>query len=334
MSASSSPASSASPEARVEALRDQINAALPTLVEGKTPEDLYAPVAYVLESGGKRLRPVLLLLVAQAFGASTQRALPAALAVEVFHNFTLVHDDIMDAAEARRGRPTVHVRWDTNTAILAGDLMMGLSYRLLSDLDEVDHSAVFDAYHPMVEELCRGQALDASFETCDDVSVEAYLDMVSGKTGALLAAVFELGALVGGASESAQRTLHEAGLDLGRAFQVQDDLLDVVADDEAWGKAVGGDLVVGKRTFLTLRALERATGKEYAWFARLLDGGLPPEDVPEARTRMDRLGVLEAAREAVSRYTAAARDALAVLPDAPATVAIHWLVDRMEHRSH
>lgn len=322
------------PEAHVDALRQHIHAVLPRLVAGKRPEGLYAPVEYVLRGGGKRLRPVLVLLVAEAFGTSPARALPAALAVEVFHNFTLVHDDIMDRAEERRGRPTVHVRWDANTAILTGDLMMGLSYRLLSDLDGVDPRAVFQAYHPMVEELCRGQSLDDAFEARDDVTVEAYLDMINGKTGALLAAVLELGAIVGHAPDADRRTLHQAGLDLGRAFQIQDDLLDVVAESDDWGKAIGGDLVVGKRTFLTLHALEHASGAEYDWFARLLDDGLPPEDVPEARDRMERLGVFEAARDAVAQYTAAARNGLSVLPDGPATDALAWLINRMEHRSH
>lgn len=330
----SSSASSVSPAATVEALRDRLNKALPNLVADRKPDDLYAPVTYVLNGGGKRLRPILLVLVAEAFGADTDDAFPAALAVEVFHNFTLVHDDIMDQATARRGRPTVHVRWDTNTAILAGDLMMGLSYKLLSDVAGADHRALFDAYHPMVEALCRGQSLDASFETRDDVTVDAYLDMIDGKTGALLATVFELGACIGGASSEDQATLHRAGLDLGRAFQIQDDLLDVTADSDAWGKAVGGDLVVGKRTFVTLHALEQAQGEEYDWFARLTEGGLPPEDVPEARERMDRLGVLDAARDAVSQYSEAARDSLAVLPDTSAAETLRWLIHRMEHRQH
>ena len=328
------PSASPPTDARLASLRSRIDAALPDLVAGRTPSSLYAPVEYVLQGGGKRLRPIVLLLVSEAFGTSTDRAFPAALAVEVFHNFTLVHDDIMDDAPERRGRPTVHTRWDVNTAILAGDLMMGLSYRLLSSVDDADHQALFGAYHPMVEELCRGQALDDAFESRDDVSVEDYIDMIDGKTGALLAAIFEMGAILGNASLKTRRILHTAGLNLGRAFQIRDDLLDVVADSDDWGKTVGGDLVVGKRTFLTLHALQHATGDAYDWFARLTNGGLPPEDVPEARDRMSALGTFDAARTAIATYSDTAREALSVLPQHPATDTLHALVHRLETRQH
>jgi geranylgeranyl diphosphate synthase type II len=318
----------------VAALRARVDDALPGLVADREPAVLYEPVRHVLEGGGKRVRPTVLLLVAEAFGVRPERALPAALAVEVFHNFTLVHDDIMDEADERRGRPTVHVKWDTGTAILVGDLLMGLSYDLLGQVDGADTEALYDVYHPMVEQLCMGQALDASFEEESDVSVDAYLEMIDGKTAALLAAAFELGALLGGAPPADRRNVREAGRLVGRAFQVQDDLLDLTADGDEWGKAVGGDLVTGKKTFLTLRALERADGEEHDWFARLTDGGLPPADVPEARDRMERLGVFSDARAAVERYTEEARDRLRVLPDGRATDTLHWLLDEMEARSH
>ena len=254
---SSSAPTTASAE-HVAALRDRIDQALLEVVSGREPALLYDPIAYVVEGGGKRVRPTLLLLVAEAYGCSVDRALPAALAVEVFHNFTLVHDDIMDEADERRGRPTVHVKWDVGTAILVGDMMMGLSYDLLGQVEGGDADALYDVYHPMVEQLCSGQALDAHFEDQSQVSVEAYVEMIDGKTAALLSAAFELGALVGGAPPAAQRDLRSAGQLVGRAFQIQDDLLDLTADGDDWGKAVGGDLVTGKKTFLTLRALERA----------------------------------------------------------------------------
>lgn len=331
----SSPASTAPSAEHVSALRDRIDQALSETVAGREPAVLYDPIAYVLEGGGKRVRPTLLLLVAEAYGCPTRRALPAALAVEVFHNFTLVHDDIMDEADERRGRPTVHVQWDVGTAILVGDMMMGLSYDLLGEVDDGGVEALYDVYHPMVEQLCRGQALDAQFEAQADVSVEAYLDMIDGKTAALLSACFELGALLGGASSSAQADLRSAGRDVGRAFQIQDDLLDLTADGDDWGKAVGGDLVVGKKTFLTLRTLERADGDEYDWFARIVtDGGLPPSDVPEARSRMERLGVFDDARDAVRRYTDRAREHLQVLPDSRAAQSLRWLIDKMQARNH
>ena len=319
----------------VASLRARIEQALPAFPPDAEPAVLYEPARYVLEGGGKRIRPTLLLLVAQAYGRPVGAALPAALAVEVFHNFTLVHDDIMDASDERRGRPTVHVKWDVGTAILVGDLLMGRSYELLGEVDDTPVDALYEVYHPMVKQLCSGQALDASFEDESVVSVEAYLDMIDGKTAALLSAAFELGAVVGNAPQAHRERLRAAGRLVGRAFQIQDDLLDVTADGEDWGKAVGGDLVNGKKTYVTLRALERADGAEYDWFARLSrEGGLPPSDVDEARRRMDRLGVFEDARAAVERYTDQARTHLQVLPDGRPRRALRWLLSELEGREH
>jgi len=319
----------------VSALRTRIDDALPTVVEKSGSGPLAEPARYVLNGGGKRIRPILLLLVAQAYGRSVPAALPAALAVEIFHNFTLVHDDIMDASDERRGRPTVHVKWDVGTAILVGDLLMARSYELLGRVDDGSVASLYEVFHPMVEQLCSGQALDAAFETDTDVSVDAYLEMIDGKTAALLSASLELGAVVGGAPAAHRERLRTAGRLVGRAFQIQDDLLDVTADGDDWGRAVGGDLVNGKKTYVTLRALERADGEEYEWFARLSrNGGLPPSEVQEARERMARLGVFRDAREAVADYTDEARDRLEVLPDGPPADTIRWLLRAMEARQH
>ncbi|MFB6098512.1 MAG: polyprenyl synthetase family protein [Salinibacter sp.] len=324
-----------SPAEHVRDLRSRIDEALPRVVEGETPPVLYDAVRHVLRAGGKRVRPVVLLLVAQSYGTAVDRALPAALAVELFHNFTLVHDDLMDEDDERRGGPTVHAKWDAETAVLAGDLMMGLSYNLLSQVKGTDLERLYSVYHPMVEDLCEGQALDASFEAEEAVPVDAYLDMIDRKTGALLAAAFELGGVIGGASDTGCEHLRRAGRLVGRAFQIQDDLLDLTADDEAWGRGTGGDLVAGKKTFLTLRALERADGAEYEWFARLVtEGGLPPEDVPEARDRMATLGVFDEARTAVRTYTEEAHDELDPLPETPATDTLHWMLDEMKAREY
>lgn len=324
-----------SPAERVSTLRSKINDSLSTVIAGREPTVLYEPVQYVLDGGGKRIRPTILLLVASAFDRSPREGLPAALAIEVFHNFTLVHDDIMDEADERRGRPAVHRKWDVGTAILTGDVMMGLSYDLLGQVDCVPVERLYDVYHPMVEQLCAGQALDASFEGPEEVSVEAYLEMIDGKTAALLSAAFELGAVIGEASDTVQGRLREAGALVGRAFQIQDDLLDLTATKEDWGKAIGGDLVAGKKTYLTLQALERAEGEEYRWFARLLtEDGLPASDVEEARERMERLGVLEEAQTAVADYSSQARDHFQVLPDGPAKASLQWLIRQMEARGH
>lgn len=328
-------AKSVSHEERVAALRSRIDEALPSLVEGRTPAVLYDSVEHVLRAGGKRVRPILLLLVAESYGTSEDRALPAALAVEVFHNFSLVHDDLMDEDDERRGAPTVHEKWNSGTAVLTGDLMMGLSYDLLGRVDGTDLDALYSVFHPMVERLCAGQALDASFEEKEAVSVDAYLDMIDQKTGALLSAAFELGGVIGGAPTSAHQRLATAGRLVGRAFQIQDDLLDLTASDEEWGRGTGGDLVGGKKTFLTLRALERAEGEEYEWFARLVtDGGLPRDDVSEARTRMAELGVFEEARDAVRSYTEQAHNHLNDLPDTTAAETLFWLLDHLQARDY
>jgi geranylgeranyl diphosphate synthase type II len=321
---------------RIETLRERVNRTMRGRVEDRQPEELYRPVQHVLAGDGKRLRPIVVLLVAESLGSTVERAMPAAVAVELFHNFTLVHDDIMDGADQRRGQPTVHVKWDVGTAILTGDLLMGLSYDLLGDLDEeVDLRAVHDVFDPMVERLCTGQTLDATYETQSDVSVDDYLEMIDGKTGALIGASFELGGVVAGASAEVRDGLARAGRAMGRAFQIQDDLLDVTADHEAWGKAVGGDLVAGKKTFVTLQALERAEGKTYTWMAdRMRDGGFAPDEVADVRDHMDRLGVFDRAGEAVAEYTDVARRHLDVLPaDQPARQTLIDLIDRMEARS-
>lgn len=323
--------------ARLRALAADVDAALLAIPLPTEPEELYAPVRYVLAGGGKRVRPALTLLTAEAFGGVAARAaaVPLALAVEVFHAFTLVHDDIMDRADTRRGRPTVHLRWDEPTAILAGDLMMGLAYRLVDEapLPDADARRARAAFHAMVARLCEGQALDLAFARRADVHVPDYLSMIDGKTGALLGLALTLGALAGGAPDTAVARLDAAGRDLGRAFQIQDDLLDLTADPDTFGKPVGGDLVEGKKTFLLLAALDRATGDERTWLARATTGGLAPSDVDEARRRFERLGVLDDARAAVDAYVASGLAALDAVPDGPAADALRALAASLAHRT-
>ncbi len=324
-------------QAFVEGLRREVEQALAALPLPDEPAGLYGPVRYVLEGGGKRMRPLLVLLAADAYGGpdGLRRAMPAAVAVELFHNFTLVHDDIMDAATSRRGRATVHVRWDDATAILAGDLMMGMAYDLLARVEGAPTAELVRLFHRMVVRLCEGQSLDTAFERRLDVTVPEYLDMIERKTGALLEAALELGGLVGGADEAGRAALRTAGRELGRAFQIQDDLLDLTAESDGWGKTIGGDLVVGKRTFLLLRALERADGADRAWFGRILEErGLDSSAVPEARDRMERLGVLREARDAIEAHYRAGVEALAALPGGRATDALRELAARLMQRMH
>ena len=323
------------PSVSVDALRIRCNDALAAVAANRTPDALFAPVRYVLQGGGKRVRPVLVYLVAQAYDVPLKQADPVALAAEVFHNFTLVHDDIMDAAPERRGRPTVHEKWDTPTAILAGDWLMGYATQLLHEAD-APTDALLDVYQPMVDALCVGQARDTDFETRTDVTVQAYIDMIDGKTGALLAACMAWGGVLAEVSEADRTQLHEAGLALGRAFQIQDDLLDVIADHDDWGKAIGGDLQVGKRTFITLTALQRASGSTQTWLRDTLfeNGGCPPDQIEAVQHTMRDLGVFEAAREAVAQHTASAHEQLRLLPETPARAALFDLLDRLQQRAY
>ncbi len=320
----------------IRTLRDEIDQRIPDLVQNREPEGLYDPVKYILRSGGKRLRPILLLASSRIYGANDEDAMPAALAVEVFHNFTLVHDDIMDHAEERRGRPTVHVKWDESTAILCGDFLMGLSYDLLARSGgDVSISRLIRRFQEMVARLCEGQALDKEFEIRDDVSVEEYLHMVDCKTGALVQASLEIGSMIGGADAHGISLMADIGRNVGRAFQIKDDLLDLTADDARWGKSIGGDLVEGKMTYLLLSSIERNSGQDREWFVRIVrERGLAAEKVQEARERMKRSGVLEDARNEVLRYSREAIDAAAELGESASVEMLTWLLKRMRERLH
>ena len=222
------------------------------------PAGLYEPISYTLASGGKRLRPQLALLGAQLFGGNEDEVLPVALALEVFHNFTLLHDDVMDKAAVRRGRPTVHVRWNENTAILSGDQMMIEAYRLLSRIREDKLSEVLRMFNDMATGICEGQQFDMDFEQRELVTLDEYLHMIRLKTALLLAYALRMGAYVAGADIDAQQHLFDYGIYLGLAFQIQDDLLDVYGDEKTFGKAIGGDILCGKKTYMLLTALQKA----------------------------------------------------------------------------
>lgn len=223
------------------------------------PMGLYEPCDYILGLGGKRLRPAMLLMAHELFDPRIKRALPAAMAVEVFHNFSLVHDDIMDAAPLRRGQPTVHHRWDLNTGILSGDVMLVIAYDFLSKIR--DRKAGWECLHifnRIARGVCEGQQLDMEFEQRDDVTLGEYLKMIELKTAVLLAGALEMGATIAGASAEDAHHLYEMGKSAGIAFQIQDDLLDTFGDPAKFGKQVGGDILQNKKTFLVLKFLETA----------------------------------------------------------------------------
>lgn len=226
----------------------------------RDPTGLYTPVNYIMELGGKRLRPILALLGYELFQEDYQPALPLAYAIEVFHNFSLVHDDIMDAAPLRRGQATVHQKWNLNTAILSGDVMLIYAYDYLLQLNTPDRMAdIVRVFNRVAREVCEGQQMDMDFETRADVSIPEYLKMIELKTSVLIAGALEMAALAAGADAADVRHLYEFGRNVGIAFQLQDDILDTFGDASAVGKQIGGDIVQNKKTFLILKALELAS---------------------------------------------------------------------------
>ncbi len=220
----------------------------------RNPKGLYQPIDYILQDGGKRLRPILVLMAAQFFSNDFKNALSAAKAVEIFHNFTLLHDDIMDDAPLRRGRQTVHEKWDTNTAILSGDAMLILAYQQLEVYEPQLQVALFQLFSKTALEVCEGQQWDVEFELRTDVTIAEYLKMITYKTAVLVACALKMGALVGGATAEQAQLLYDFGLNLGIAFQIQDDYLDAFGNPETFGKQVGGDIIENKKTYLYLIA--------------------------------------------------------------------------------
>jgi len=225
----------------------------------KSPSELYEPIDYILSIGGKRLRPVLLLMSYQLFDNQVEKALPAAMAVEVFHNFSLLHDDIMDEAPLRRGKPTVHMKYNVNTGILSGDVMMIYAYEyLLKYSDPHLAKALITTFNQVAIEVCEGQQYDMNFETQKEVLLSSYLKMIELKTAALLGGAMKMGALIGDADEEDSKCLEAFGRNIGIAFQLQDDILDTFGDAKTFGKRIGGDIVQNKKTFLVLKTLEVA----------------------------------------------------------------------------
>jgi geranylgeranyl diphosphate synthase type II len=222
------------------------------------PVELYEPVKYILSLGGKRMRPALLLMACDLFGGDVEAALSPALAIEVFHNFTLVHDDIMDNAPLRRGKATVHERWGQNAGILSGDVMLVLAYQLMMKVEDCLLRQVLDIFSQTAVGVCEGQQLDMDFEKLQTVGIDEYLNMIRLKTSVLLGGALKIGALIGGADLADAELLYSFGEHLGIAFQLQDDILDVYGDPDKFGKQVGGDIISNKKTYLLIKALELA----------------------------------------------------------------------------
>jgi len=271
----------------------------------KQPNNLYEPIRYILSLGGKRMRPVLTLMSAEIFNTDCTKALNAATAVEVFHNFSLIHDDIMDDAPLRRGNQTVHEKWDINTGILSGDAMLILAYQYFESYEPKVFRELAKLFSKTALEVCEGQQYDVDFETRNDVSILEYLKMIEYKTAVLVGAAMKMGAIVAETSEENANLIYDFGLNLGIAFQLQDDYLDAFGDPETFGKQVGGDIIENKKTFLYLKAMEFATPTEKEQLSHLFS--IQPNDNTDKINLVKDVfvssGASLATQEAIKDYT-------------------------------
>lgn len=274
------------------------------------PASLYEPISYIMSLGGKRIRPTMLLMSVDLFNGDLSAGIPAALAIETFHNFTLVHDDIMDNAPLRRGKKTVHEKWGTNTAILSGDVMMVEANKHLTNVDVSVLKPALDTFNLTAQGVCEGQQLDMEFETRDDVSIEEYIDMIRLKTAVLLGGAMKLGAIVSNAGEEEAELIYQFGENLGIAFQLQDDILDVYGDPVKFGKQVGGDIISDKKTFLRLKLQELAAADDLSKLINQTEN-TDNKDKIEVITRLyDRYKIREVASDRMKHYLDLAFQAL------------------------
>ena len=281
------------------------------------PAALYQPIYYLLNLGGKRLRPVLTLMAADIFGNNHRKAIDAALAVEIFHNFTLMHDDIMDSAPLRRGSDTVHNKWNTNTAILSGDAMMILAYQALESYKDPLFRKLNSLFSKTAIEVCKGQQYDLDFETQLEVNQCDYLEMIRLKTAVLVGCSLEMGALIGGSNQADSKNLYDFGVLLGIAFQIQDDYLDAYANSESFGKQLSGDIIENKKTILYHQAMENGSSKEKTtlrnWFSTEVKDKDVSKKINAVKSLFDKTGASDASKALVIKYTKAAFEKLDIL---------------------
>ena len=273
--------------------------------ETKEPRNLYEPIHYILDLGGKRMRPVLTLMSAEVFDADYKKALPAALAVEVFHNFSLVHDDIMDDAPLRRGHETVHEKWNLNTGILSGDAMLILAYQYFEQYEPIIFKALAKLFSKTALQVCEGQQWDVDFEERNDVTIPEYLKMIEYKTAVLVAAAMKMGAIIAETSEENANLIYDFGLNLGLAFQLQDDFLDAFGNPETFGKQVGGDIIENKKTYLYLKAVDFSKDEEAKELRSLFS--VQPEDntnkIERVKVLFNSSGASKATQDAIQDFT-------------------------------
>ncbi len=317
-----------------------INKEIESLNWDKEPKGLYEPIGYALASGGKRVRPTLALMAAEVIvnggllnGDAIEQTVPAALALEVFHNFTLLHDDVMDRAEIRRGRPTVHVKWNDNTAILSGDQMLIEAYKLLAEVPADKLPQVLKWFNEMATGICEGQQMDVDFEHMSQVTLDDYMKMIELKTSVLLANAMRIGGYIAGATPVQQEALYQYGLHIGLAFQVQDDILDVYGDPKTFGKAIGGDICCNKKTALLITALENADAESKAELLQWIMATDRNEEKIAAVTEIyNRLGVRQTCEAIMEEHTALALAQLDKLPQNDTTERLRVMAEQLVMR--
>lgn len=293
-------------------LQGKINSEVDKLSFPLSPAELYEPIKYILSLGGKRMRPALLLMACDLFGGDAKKAISPALAIEVFHNFTLMHDDIMDNAPLRRGKVTVHEKWNKNVAILSGDVMLVESYKLMMQVDDRLLRQVMNIFNETAVGVCEGQQIDMEFETRNDVHIDEYINMIRLKTAVLLGGALKIGAIIGGANNEDAALLQTFGEQLGIAFQLQDDILDVYGNPEKFGKQVGGDILSNKKTFLHIEALELANKEQAEELRKWFSGTQfdPKEKVGAVTGIYDELNIRHNAWQTMHNYAEKAFSAL------------------------
>ena len=330
-------------ERRYNSLRRLVDNRLRSLITHTRPKELTDACRYVLSAGGKRVRSTLVLLSCEAVRGNVRDAVDASAAIELMHNFTLVHDDIMDNAASRRGRATVHTRWSANTALLVGDVLIGFAYARAANTNSKHLRRILEVFTQSLIDVCEGQALDLEFEQRNNVTLEEYFDMIEKKTGSLLTSSTVMGGLVGNGTEKQIAALHTFGHYLGRAFQLQDDLLDVVAEETEFGKMIGGDILEGKKTFLLLKSLERATGSDRKALMRVMNrkSGRPlnsgkgrKKEVHAITAIYNSTGAIDAARTMIHHDTRKAEAALKSLPKSTAKESLLWFSEMLLKRNH
>ena len=316
-------------------IQEKVNAYIASLPYERKPKSLYDPIEYVLAAGGKRIRPSFVLMAYNLFHDDVDRILPVATALETYHNYTLLHDDLMDKADMRRGRPTVHKKWDDNTAILSGDTMLVLAYEHLAKCDTKYLKPALDLFTETALEVSEGQQFDMEFETRNDVAEEEYIEMIRLKTSVLLACALKMGSVVAGASDADANALYAFGEKVGLAFQLQDDLLDVYGDPKVFGKAIGGDITSNKKTFMLINAFNRADAETRAELERWTTATEfdPAEKIAAVTEIYNRLGIDKLAEQRIKEYFEQSRlhlDELSVSDDRKAV--LREYTERMMNR--